>query len=64
MEPLDTFNGVLDTSHQASLPNLLKDLDDYQLEDMHEVITRNGLFLPSAKGHWLTKKILLKVVQG
>ena len=49
---------------QAALQSLLKELDYYGLEDMHEILLRNGLYLPSAKGHWLTKKILLKVVAG
>ena len=56
--------GLQQQTGLATLASLLKDLDDYQLEDMHEILTRNGLFLPSPKGHWLTKKLLLKVVQG
>ena len=34
-------------------------LDDYALEDLHEILLRIGLYLPARGGHWLTKKLML-----
>ena len=36
---------------------LRNDLDDYVVEDLWEILIRNGFYLPS-KGHWLTKKVI------
>ena len=40
----------------ASKAELSTILDDYNLEDVHEILTRAGLYLPAKSGHWLTKK--------
>ena len=39
-------------------------LDDYNLEDVHEILTRSGLYLPAKSGHWLTKKVMLAMFRG
>ena len=39
-------------------------LEDYQIEDLHEILLRNGLYLPSRGGHWLTKKTMLAMYKA
>ena len=39
-------------------------LDDYVIEDLHEILIRDGLYLPARGGHWLTKKLMLAMWRG
>ena len=39
-------------------------LDDYALEDLYEILLRNGLALPMKGQHWLTKKLMLAMFRG
>ena len=39
-------------------------LDDYAIEDLHEILNRIGLYLPARGGHWLTKKLMLAMWKG
>ena len=48
----------------ASKAELSTILDDYNLEDVHEILTRAGLYLPAKSGHWLTKKQMLAMYRG
>ena len=34
-------------------------LEDYALDDLHEILLRAGLYLPARGGHWVTKKLML-----
>ena len=51
-------------SVSASKAELSTILDDYNLEDVHEILTRTGLYLPAKSGHWLTKKVMLAMFRG
>ena len=44
--------------------NLANELDDYLLEDLYELLVRNGFYLPSKTCHWLTKKVMIGMVLG
>ena len=39
-------------------------LDEYQIEEVYEILTRNNLALPSRGGHWVTKKIMIAMFKG
>ena len=39
-------------------------LEDYAIEDVHEILIRNGMYLPARGGHWLTKKLMLQMWRG
>ena len=39
-------------------------LEDYAIEDVHEILIRNGLYLPSRGGHWVTKKVMIAMYKG
>lgn len=46
-------------SKVESLKSICSQLDDYTLEDLYEILIRNGLALPQRGSHWLTKKLML-----
>ena len=39
-------------------------LEDYTLEDVHEILIRYGLALPQRGSHWLTKKMMMAMYRG
>ena len=39
-------------------------LEDYAIEDLHEILLRHGIYLPARGGHWLTKKLMLAMWKG
>ena len=39
-------------------------MDDYALEDLYEILLRNGLALPPKGQHWLTKKLMMSMFRG
>ena len=40
-------------------------LEDYMKEDLHELLTRNGFYLPyNSKCSWLSKKIMIAMFLG
>jgi hypothetical protein len=39
-------------------------LEDYAIEELHEILQRAGLYLPARGGHWLTKKLMLAMCRG
>ena len=43
---------------------LAHELEDYTLNILHEMMTKNGFYLPTLSCHWLTKKVMLSIVQG
>ena len=43
---------------------LVNELDDYNLEDLHDMMVRNGYYLPTKSCHWMTKKVMLSMIMG
>lgn len=39
-------------------------LEDYAIDDVHEILLRNDLFLPTKGSHWATKKVMLSMFKG
>ena len=46
------------------LAKLAYELDDYFLDDLYEIMVRNGFYLPQKSCHWLTKKVMISVAMG
>lgn len=42
---------------------VLPALDDYQAEDLYEILVRNHYYMPQ-RGQWLTKKVMLQIFIG
>ena len=51
-------------TEEESMKSVCLVLDDYALEDLYEILTRNGLALPPKGMHWLTKKVMLSMFRG
>ena len=49
---------------QLSVAEICTILDDYQIEDVYEILSRNDLALPSRGGHWATKKMMLAMFKS
>ena len=49
---------------QMPLFLLTHELEDYTLNVLYEMMTKNGFYLPTLSCHWLTKKVMLSIVQG
>ena len=64
MEGVPTFNRKMakppEKKHQgaAEARATLMVLEDFTVDDVYEVLVRNGLYLPN-KCHWLSKKMMV-----
>ena len=62
--PPDGHNDDVHMGAPRSLQEICAVLDDYPIEDVYEILSRNNLALPSRGGHWATKKIMIAMFRG